>query len=122
MEINERIKQLRQEKGMSRNDLAKAINCSTRSISGIETGEYNPTYIQLKEISDYFNVSIDWLVKGIEKESISTKEQEIIQLVRKDADIKATLINLLDFKKKAISRMMMNHEISYEPNHELMAA
>lgn len=113
MEINERIKQLRQEKGMSRSDLAKAINCSTRSISGIETGEYNPTYIQLKEISDYFNVSIDWLVKGIEKESISTKEQEIIQLVRKDSDIKETLLKFLDAKKKTIYNVM---------NHELMAA
>lgn len=118
MEINERIRMLRKEKGLNQSELAKEINCSLRSISGIEKGEYKPTYTQLKEISDYFGVSIDWLVKGVESENISTTEQEIIQLVRKDADIKATLLNLLDFKKKTISRMMMKHEL----NHELMAA
>jgi transcriptional regulator with XRE-family HTH domain len=117
MEINERIRTLRKEKGLSQNELAKEINCSLRSVSGIEKGEYKPTYIQLKEISDYFGVSIDWLVKGVEAENISSTEQEIIELVRNDNDIKKTLLNLLETKKKAIQRMMMT-----EKNHELMAA
>lgn len=111
MEINERIRMLRKEKGLNQSELAKEINCSLRSISGIEKGEYKPTYIQLKEISDYFGVSIDWLVKGVESENISTTEQEIIQLVRKDIDIKESLLKLLDTKKKVISRMMMHSEM-----------
>jgi transcriptional regulator with XRE-family HTH domain len=117
MEINERIKMLRKEKGLSQSELAKEINCSLRSVSGIEKGEYKPTYIQLKEISDYFGVSIDWLVKGVESENISTTEQQIIEMVRNDLDIKKTLVNLLETKKKAIQQIMMQAQ-----NHELMAA
>lgn len=111
MEIHERIRMLRKEKGINQSELAKEINCSLRSVSGIEKGEYKPTYIQLKEISDYFGVSIDWLVKGVESENISTTEKEIITLVRKDPDIKETLLKVLDTKKKAINRMMMHSEM-----------
>jgi transcriptional regulator with XRE-family HTH domain len=118
-DISERIKNLRKEKNLNQEELGKILGISRRSISAIENGETDLSTQQIKAISELFNVTTDYLLNGTEiKNTISETEQEIIQLVRKDADIKATLLNLLDFKKKTISRMMMKHEL----NHELMAA
>lgn len=120
MNIGARIKELRKKRGINQTELAKAVNSSTTVISMIESNKGNPTVEVLNALSEYFDVSTDFILKGKEIEKnqndISSTEQEIIQLVRKDSDIKATLLNLLDFKKKTINRMMMT------ANHELMAA
>jgi transcriptional regulator with XRE-family HTH domain len=121
MNIGTRIKELRKKRGINQTELAKAVNSSTTVISMIESNKGNPTIEVLNALSEYFDVSTDFILKGKEIEKnqndISATEQEIIQLVRKDADIKTTLINLLNFKKKTISKMMITAQ-----NHELMVA
>lgn len=120
--VGERIKNLRKQKKLNQEDLRKIIDVSARTMSMIENNEADLSIKDIEKLSEFFNVSINYLIKGAEEENtISETEQEIIQLVRKDADIKATLINLLDFKKKTINRMMMNREPN-QSNHELMAA
>lgn len=115
--ISERIRSLRKEKGLNQAELGEKTGITRRSISTIENGETDPSAKQITALSNFFNVSTEYLLNGREeKNTMSETEQEIIQLVRKDADIKATLINLLDFKKKTIGRMMMT------ANHELIAA
>jgi transcriptional regulator with XRE-family HTH domain len=115
--ISERIRSLRKEKGLNQAELGEKTGITRRSISTIENGETDPSAKQITAISDFFNVSTEYLLNGKEEtNTISKTEQEIIQLVRKDPDIKETLLNLLDFKKKAINRMMMT------ANHELIVA
>jgi transcriptional regulator with XRE-family HTH domain len=112
--ISERIKRIRKEKGLNQSELSEKTGISQRSISAIENGVTDPSTKQIKAISEFFNVSKDYLIDGKEGENtISKSEQEIIQLVRKDSDIKETLLKFLDAKKKAIYQVM---------NHELMAA
>ena len=57
-----RIKELRIEKNISQNDLAKLLNTSQQSISFYETGKRDPDTETLNVLSDYFNVSIDYLL------------------------------------------------------------
>lgn len=111
-DISERIKNLRKEKGLNQEEFGKILGISRRSISAIENGETDLSTQQVKIVSEFFNITTDYLLNGTKvKNEISETEQEIIQLVRKDADIKTTLLNILDFKKKAINNMMMNHEL-----------
>ena len=116
--IGERIKNLRKKKKLNQEDLRKIINVSQRTMSMIENNEADLSIKDIEKLSEFFDVSISYLIKGEEEEkTISTTEQEIIQLIRKDSDIKATLLNLLDTKKKAIYRIMITTQ-----NHELMEA
>ncbi len=121
MNIGARIKELRKKRGINQTELAKAVNSSTTVISMIESNKGNPTIEVLNALSEYFDVSADFILKGekteINQNDISKTEKEIIELVRKDTDIKETLLKILDTKKKAIQRMMMQAQ-----NYELMAA
>lgn len=60
----ERIKELRQEKGIKQLDLAKAINVSQATMSEYESGRYEPDVRALKAIADYFGVTVDYIVGG----------------------------------------------------------
>lgn len=115
--ISERIRSLRKEKGLNQAELGEKTGISRRSISTIENGETDPSAKQITAISKFFNVSTEYLLNGKEESNtISETEQEIIQLVRRDLDIKETLIKILENKKKEIRRMMKMQ------NHELMTA
>lgn len=58
----ERLKDLRNEKGLSQNELAKEIKITQRKISYLETGKLEPDLETLWKISDYFGVSCDYLI------------------------------------------------------------
>lgn len=59
--INDRIISLRKEKGMNQKQLAEALNISPSTIGMIEQGRRNPGYDLLEDISDFFNVDMDYL-------------------------------------------------------------
>lgn len=64
MELGSLIKQHRSGKGMSQDDLARAIFVSRQTVSNWETGKTYPDVQSLLLMSDLFGVSIDQLVKG----------------------------------------------------------
>lgn len=66
-----RIKELRQRKKLSQTQLAVRIGCSQNTISRIELEKTVPTAEILKEISGFFNVSIDYLLCLTEVENIA---------------------------------------------------
>lgn len=57
-----RLKELRSQKQVSQTELAKVLNISNRTISMYEQGYSEPNVETLIKISQYFNVSIDYLV------------------------------------------------------------
>ncbi|GAH18231.1 unnamed protein product, partial [marine sediment metagenome] len=62
-----RLKELRNQKGMSQEVLADISGLSLRTIQRIENGETNPTGESLKRLSNALNVNpdelIDWAIK-----------------------------------------------------------
>ena len=66
-----RLKQLRKEKGISQLKLALDLNMSQNTISRYETGEREADYRSLILIADYFNVSIDYLLKRTDNPNIN---------------------------------------------------
>lgn len=62
--INDRIFSLRAQAGISQQRLADDLNLSRRAISLWETGRRTPDIQSVLLLADYFQVSLDYLVKG----------------------------------------------------------
>ena len=61
--LENRIKVLRAEKGITQEDLAKACGLSRQSINAIEKGKYIPTVHSAIRIAEYFTVSVEDVFK-----------------------------------------------------------
>jgi len=60
------LKQIRKKKGYSQLKVAMDLNISREALSYYETGKRNPDLEMLIALSDYFRVSIDYLIRGKE--------------------------------------------------------
>lgn len=57
-----RLKELRQSREISQGDLANILNVGSSTISQYETGNREPCFANLLRISEYFGVSVDYLL------------------------------------------------------------
>ena len=58
-----RIRDLREDKDLKQEDLAKLLNCTQACYSNYENGRRDiPTEV-LKALADFYNVSIDYLLE-----------------------------------------------------------
>ena len=67
MEFNNRLYQLRKQKGFSQEELANRLNVSRQTVSKWEVGDSTPDMEKLIAMSDLFGVSLDNLVMGKEE-------------------------------------------------------
>lgn len=67
MKIAERIQNLRKVKGISQEELADKIGVSRQTISKWESEQSTPDIDKVVLMSDYFGVTTDYLLKGIEE-------------------------------------------------------
>lgn len=63
MEFNNKLYNLRKQKGFSQEELANRLNVSRQTISKWEVGDSTPDMEKLIAISDLFEISLDELVK-----------------------------------------------------------
>jgi transcriptional regulator with XRE-family HTH domain len=75
MEFNNKLYELRKQKGFSQEELANRLNVSRQTISKWEVGESTPDMEKLVAISDLFEVSLDELVKGEESKMPEPSER-----------------------------------------------
>lgn len=61
--LENRIKVLRAENGITQEDLGKACGLSRQSINAIEKGKYIPTVHSALRIAEYFNVNVEDVFK-----------------------------------------------------------
>lgn len=62
------LKIIRKERGYSQLKVALDLNISREALSYYENGKRNPDIQTMRLLSNYFNVSIDYLVNGKEFE------------------------------------------------------
>ena len=77
MEFNNKLYELRKQKGFSQEELANRLNVSRQTVSKWEVGESTPDMEKLVAISDLFGVSLDELVKGEEPEPEGPSEHVV---------------------------------------------
>ena len=76
MEFNEKLQELRKEKGLTQEELAQALFVSRAAVSKWESGRGYPGIDSLKAIAKYFSVSIDSLLSGEEVLTIAEEDQK----------------------------------------------
>ena len=74
MEFNEKLQQLRTEKGLTQEQLAEQLYVSRTAISKWESGKGYPNIESLKCISKFFSVTIDELLSGEELITLAQAE------------------------------------------------
>lgn len=91
------LKELRQEKQITQEQLAEQMGVSRRTVSRWETGNNLPDLSVLVELSDYYNVDLNEIFRG-------ERRSEIM-----DTELKDTLMQAAEYtegiKKKIVRRM-----------------
>ena len=91
MEFNEKLQELRKNKGLTQEELAEALYVSRTAISKWESGRGYPSIDSLKEIVKYFSVTIDELLSSNEVLSIAEEDNK-----QKEKHLKSLIFGLLD--------------------------
>lgn len=76
MTLPEKLYDLRRKRGLSQEALAEKLDCSRQAISKWENGTTTPNAEMLQKYSEFFGVSIDYLVKEGMKEQTSVPPAE----------------------------------------------
>ena len=79
MNLADRIQQLRKRKGISQEELADRIGVSRQAVSKWESGQTSPDLEKIVLLSDYFEVSTDYLLKGASSETASSAQVSLVQ-------------------------------------------
>ncbi|MCC8196267.1 MAG: helix-turn-helix domain-containing protein [Ruminococcus sp.] len=76
MALSEKLYTLRKKSGLSQEQLAEELNVSRQAISKWESGNSIPESDKLVAISNYFNVSLDYLLKDDESSGAASPTDE----------------------------------------------
>ena len=57
--MKNRIEEIRKERGIRQDELAKEMGVSRQTISSLENGRYNPSITLAYKIAKYFNMMIE---------------------------------------------------------------
>lgn len=97
--LSDRIKELREDFGLTKLDMAKRLGVNRSTITRYETGEMKPTIDMLLKIRETFGVTIDWIT-GVDTDG----EDKYIPAVKKciEEDIPPdALLAMIDAMSKA---------------------
>lgn len=91
MEFNEKLQELRKQKGLTQEELAESLYVSRTAISKWESGRGYPNIDSLKAISKFYSVTIDELLSGEEVLTIAEEDQK-----EKETHLRDLVFGLLD--------------------------
>ena len=57
--MKNRLEEIRKERGITQDELAKVLEVSRQTISSIENGRYNPSIILAFKIARFFDMTIE---------------------------------------------------------------
>lgn len=75
MEFNEKLQELRKQKGLTQEELAEKLYVSRTAISKWESGRGYPSIDSLKTIAKFFSVTVDQLLSADEVLSLAEEQQ-----------------------------------------------
>ena len=73
MKFNEKLLKIRKERGLSQEELGMELQVSRQTISKWEAGQSYPDFTRLVMLSDFFDMTLDELVKDIDVQEIRNK-------------------------------------------------
>lgn len=91
MEFNEKLQELRKQKGLTQEELATALFVSRTAVSKWESGRGYPNIDSLKSIAKFFGVTLDQLLSTEQVLSIAREDQK-----EKERHVRNVVFGLLD--------------------------
>lgn len=79
MTFGNRLYELRKNSGLSQEKLAELLDVSRQSVSKWKSDKGYPEMTRLIFLSDYFSVSLDYLMRGEKQEKLSEQKQEALE-------------------------------------------
>ena len=74
--VSNSIKKLREERGMTQDELAEKLNVTRQAVSNWETGKTQPDIETLTRLAEIFDVSVERIIYG------SERKERIVQVSR----------------------------------------
>lgn len=112
--LGQRIKDLREENGLTQEDLAKKLGISKSTIGMYETNKRKPDTTTKEALADLFNVDMDYLYG---RSNIKNKTAQIIELASSGVQIP-----VLGFVRAGYPIYAEENIIDYEEISNIMAA
>lgn len=115
MEFNEKLQELRKQKGLTQEELAEKLFVSRTAVSKWESGRGYPNIDSLKEIAGFFSVTIDELLSTdemltIAEEDSKQKQNHLRELVFGLFDVSTLLFFFLPLFGQRIGKAV--HEVA----------
>jgi transcriptional regulator with XRE-family HTH domain len=99
--IRERLKQIRQLKGLKQKDMAKLLGLSSSAYSKIEKGKIDLTLKNLLKIAKIFNdISMDWFLTGesaLSCRGFGRYSEDVREMLRYIEENKASMHSILSY-------------------------
>lgn len=70
-ETGQRLRKLREKKDVSQDDVAAALHTSRTNYTKMEAGERDLKTTHCKALADYFGVTCDYLIRGVEADNVN---------------------------------------------------
>lgn len=107
MPLSEQLQELRKKNSDSQEQLAEKLGVSRQAVSKWESGQGSPDLNNIIKISEVYQVSIDYIVKGVSNQQISTDQVSIEQICDKppkrlDSSVKKAFIGIMVFAGVAL--------------------
>lgn len=106
MNMADRIQHLRKSKGISQEELADKVGVSRQAVSKWESEQSTPDIEKILLLSDFFDVTTDYLLKGIEpvsENSVRKSDARIFSLVGSVFDFIGFVAAIMIWIEKQIS-------------------
>lgn len=91
MEFNKKLQELRRQKGLTQEELAKALYVSRTAVSKWESGRGYPNIASLKQLAKLFSITVDELLSGDELLTIAEEDNK-----QKTSHFRDLVFGLLD--------------------------
>lgn len=97
MKFNEKLIELRKIKGLSQEELGNELGVSRQTVSKWELGQSYPDFQKLVLLSDFFNISLDKLIKDIDLDDVreNNSDNEKVSKMYEDFQTAKTALNYL---------------------------
>ena len=115
MRVSENLQILRKNKGISQEELAEILEVSRQAIGKWENGQSLPELDKLLQLSDFYGISLDGLVKNMEECNLNlTKNphEDYEELI--DFLIRGKKSTYAGYGKEIAPSRRSSHELSYE--------
>ena len=98
--VGNSIKKLREERGMTQDELAEKLNVTRQAVSNWETGKTQPDIETLTRLAEIFDVSVERIIYGSERKERIVLVDRNIQIGPKEGlSMGAALAMIISYAK-----------------------